>query len=96
MNVEIQRELGVLLLAALGAIGVLVRYIGVRLMIGIDDAKFAARRAESNTNGSLSKLIEENVRLKLECEQLRAIIQSMSLERLKQAPDRDLVKPEER
>ncbi len=74
VSVDVQSALGFLLLASIGGLTLFVRLVTVKLQSAIDDAKYAARRAETNSNGTLSKLIDENVRLRLELEQLRAIM----------------------
>lgn len=77
MSAELQGALWGLAFAALGGLTLLLRLVQIRLMTMIEDATHAARRAESNSNGKLSALLDENVRLKLEIEQLRAIIHSV-------------------
>lgn len=77
MSAELAQALGFLLLASIGGLTLLVRLIGIRLQNAINDAVYAARRSEQNSNGKLTALIEENIRLRLELEQMRAIIHSM-------------------
>ena len=77
MSVELQSALWGLAFAAIGGLTALVKLVQLQLQAAIADAVHAARRAESNSNGKLDALVTENVRLRLEIEQLRAIIHSV-------------------
>jgi hypothetical protein len=77
MNAGLAADLGALLFAAVGGLTLLVKLLNVQLQAKIDDAVHAARRAETNSNGKLDALIAENIRLRLEIDQLRAIIHSV-------------------
>lgn len=76
MSAELQGALWGLAFAAIGGLTALVKLVQLQLQAAIEDAVHAARRAETNSNGKLTALVEENIRLRLECEQLRAIIHS--------------------
>lgn len=76
MSVELQSALWGLAFASIGGLTALVRLVQLQLQKSIDDAIYAARRAETNSNGKLEALVSENIRLRLEIEQLRAIIHS--------------------
>ena len=76
MNADFYAALWGLLFAALGGLTWLVRLVGLRLQAEVEKATAAAVAAEANSNGKLSELMAENIRLRLEIEQLYAIIHS--------------------
>lgn len=76
MSAELQGALWGLAFAAIGGLTALVKLVQLQLQAAIEDAVYAARRAETNSNGKLETLVAENIRLRLEIEQLRAIIHS--------------------
>lgn len=83
MSADFTAQLWALAYLALGGLAALVRVLQLELRVreaalheAVADAAHAARRAENNTNGKLEALVAENVRLRLEIEQLYATIHS--------------------